>query len=113
MTTRQLPGTDAARHGTGDADLTVMIAAHDAFRRDLNRTEGGTGMQIVISESGLDWALVRATRLVNRAGTGRYRVSPDFPPPHGRTIARADVAHFIATALTENAWLHAAPAVAY
>ncbi len=37
MTTQRLPGTDAARHGTGDADLTVMIAAHDAFRRDLVR----------------------------------------------------------------------------
>ena len=35
MTTHQLPGTGAARHGTGDADLTVMLAAHDAFRRDL------------------------------------------------------------------------------
>ena len=35
MTTHQLPGTDAARHGTRDADLTVMLAAHDAFRRDL------------------------------------------------------------------------------
>jgi hypothetical protein len=35
MTTQKLPGTDAARHGTGDADLTVMIASHDAFRRDL------------------------------------------------------------------------------
>jgi iron-sulfur cluster repair protein YtfE (RIC family) len=35
MTTQKLPGTDAARHGTGDADLTIMIAAHDAFRRDL------------------------------------------------------------------------------
>jgi iron-sulfur cluster repair protein YtfE (RIC family) len=32
-----MPGTDAARHGTGDADLTIMIAAHDAFRRDLTR----------------------------------------------------------------------------
>src|SRR6516162_7672451 len=37
MTTQRLPGTEAARHGTGDADLTVMIAAHDAFRRDLVR----------------------------------------------------------------------------
>jgi hypothetical protein len=46
-------------------------------------------------------------------GTGRYRVSPDFPPPHGRTIARADVAHFIAATLAENTWLHEAPAVAY
>ena len=35
MTTRNLPGSDAARHGTGDADLTIMLAAHGAFRRDL------------------------------------------------------------------------------
>ena len=37
MTTQKLPGTDAAQHGTGDADLTIMLAAHDAFRRDLTR----------------------------------------------------------------------------
>jgi Hemerythrin HHE cation binding domain len=35
MTMQRLPGTEAARHGAGDADLTVMLAAHDAFRRDL------------------------------------------------------------------------------
>jgi putative NADH-flavin reductase len=70
-------------------------------------------MENVIRESGVDWTLVRATRLVNRPGTGRYRVSPDFPPSRGRTIARADVAHFIADALTGNTWLHEAPAVAY
>jgi Hemerythrin HHE cation binding domain len=35
MATRNLPGSDAARHGTGDADLTIMLAAHAAFRRDL------------------------------------------------------------------------------
>jgi hypothetical protein len=48
MTTQRLPGSEAARHGTGDADLTVMIAAHDAFRRDLASlaraaTGGGAG----------------------------------------------------------------------
>jgi hypothetical protein len=38
MTTRNRPDSgDAARHGAGDADLTVMLAAHDAFRRDLTR----------------------------------------------------------------------------
>ena len=37
MTTQNLPGTDAARHGAGDADLTIMLAAHGAFRRDLTR----------------------------------------------------------------------------
>jgi hypothetical protein len=36
MTTRNLPSrSEAARHGTGDADLTIMLAAHAAFRRDL------------------------------------------------------------------------------
>jgi len=35
MATRNLPGSDASRHGTGDADLTIMLAAHAAFRRDL------------------------------------------------------------------------------
>ena len=38
MTTRDLPGSsDAARYGAGDADLTIMLAAHAAFRRDLTR----------------------------------------------------------------------------
>jgi iron-sulfur cluster repair protein YtfE (RIC family) len=35
MTTDKMPGSEAARHGAGDADLTVMLAAHEAFRRDL------------------------------------------------------------------------------
>jgi uncharacterized protein YbjT (DUF2867 family) len=70
-------------------------------------------MEDVIRESGLDWTLVRATRLVNGPGTGQYRVSPDYPPPGGGKIARADVAHFIAAALTGNGWLRSAPALAY
>ena len=37
MTSQQLPGTDAARHGAGDADLAIMLAAHRAFPRDLTR----------------------------------------------------------------------------
>ena len=70
-------------------------------------------MENVIRACDLDWTLVRATRLVNRPGTGRYRVSPDYPPRGGSKIARADVAHFIATALAEDAWPRAAPALAY
>jgi uncharacterized protein YbjT (DUF2867 family) len=70
-------------------------------------------MESVVAASGLDWTLVRPTRLVNSRGTGRYRVRPDFPPPGGRKIARADVAHFMAGTLTENSWLSSRPAVAY
>jgi hypothetical protein len=35
MSTQKLPGSEAARHGSGDADLTIMYAAHDALRRDV------------------------------------------------------------------------------
>lgn len=70
-------------------------------------------MEAVIRESGLDWTLVRASRLVNGPLTGQYRVSPDFPPRGGGKISRADVAHFMAVALTEVGWLSAAPALAY
>jgi uncharacterized protein YbjT (DUF2867 family) len=70
-------------------------------------------MEEVVRGSGLDWTLVRPARLVNKPGTGRYRVRPDYPPRGGRSIARADVAHFMVAALTEAAWPHAAPALAY
>jgi uncharacterized protein YbjT (DUF2867 family) len=70
-------------------------------------------MEAAIRASDLSWTLVRASRLVNRPATGRYRVRADYPPPDGRKISRADVAHFMALALTEDAWRHAAPAPAY
>ncbi|HEY6279397.1 MAG TPA: NAD(P)H-binding protein [Streptosporangiaceae bacterium] len=70
-------------------------------------------MEDEIRTSGLDWTLVRASRLVSGPLTGRYRVAPGYPPPGGRKIARADVAHFIAATLTGDAWLASAPALAY
>lgn len=70
-------------------------------------------MEEVVRESGLDWTLVRATRLVNGPPTRRYRVSPDYPPRGGTKISRADVAHFIAITLTEGGWPGSSPALAY
>lgn len=70
-------------------------------------------MEDEIRESDLDWTLVRATRLVNGPGTGQYRVSPDYPPRGGGKISRADVAQFIAAALTGDSWLRSAPSLAY
>jgi putative NADH-flavin reductase len=70
-------------------------------------------MEQVIRASDLDWTLVRPTRLVNGGVTGKYRAAPDYPPPGGRKISRADVAQFVGAALEENSWLEAAPALAY
>jgi putative NADH-flavin reductase len=70
-------------------------------------------MESIVTASDLDWTLVRPARLVNAPQTGRYRVRPDFAPVGGRTIARSDVAHFIAAALTDDTWVRARPALAY
>ena len=70
-------------------------------------------MEDTVRASGLDWTLVRASRLTSRPGTGHYRVRPDLPPPGGGRIARQDVAHFILAALADGSWARAAPALAY
>ncbi len=70
-------------------------------------------MEAAIRASDLDWTLIRASRLVNTALSGRYRVRPDFPPRGGGKISRADVAHFMAAVLTDGSWLREAPALAY
>jgi putative NADH-flavin reductase len=70
-------------------------------------------MEQVVRASDLDWTLVRPTRLVDSAATGKYRTAPDYAPPGGRKISRADVAQFIGAALEQDSWLKAAPALAY
>jgi putative NADH-flavin reductase len=70
-------------------------------------------MEDVVGRSDLDWTMVRATRLTNGPGTGRYRVGPDYPPRGGWKISRADVAQFIAATLTEGSWVRSAAALAY
>jgi putative NADH-flavin reductase len=102
----------AGAYVTGDPNMNWLIKT--ILPRVLARQFADVrAMEDVIRASDLDWTLVRPTRLINRPGTGRYRVSPDYSPAGGGKIARADVAHFIAAVLTENGWPRAAPALAY
>src|SRR5580692_2798183 len=104
--------------GTAAANLTAAVEKA-GVRRVICVSAAGPfiaddpDMGAVISATDLDWTLVRASRLVDKPGTGRYRVRPDYAPAGGRKIARADVAHFMAAVLTEGSWLRARPAVAY
>jgi putative NADH-flavin reductase len=96
----------------GDQDMNPLIklilprvlAKPFADVRDMEATIGGTD---------LDWTLVRASRLVDTPPTGRYRVRPEYTPAGGGKISRADVAHFMATALAERSWIGGRPALAY
>jgi uncharacterized protein YbjT (DUF2867 family) len=84
--------------------LPRVLAKPFADVRDMEATIGGTD---------LDWTLVRASRLVDTPPTGRYRVRPEYTPAGGGKISRADVAHFMATALAERSWIGGRPALAY
>jgi len=51
-------------------------------------------MERIVMASGLDWTIARPPRLTNGPKTERYRVADGTLPPKGRSISRADVAHF-------------------
>lgn len=52
-------------------------------------------MEISVRQSGLDWTLVRPSRLTDGPATGLYRAGPGLMLPDARPIARADVAAYV------------------
>lgn len=65
-----------------------------------------------VRRSSLDWTLVRPGRLIDRPGTGSYRVSPRFRPPGGGGIPRPDVASFLLDQVTDSGWSRQTPTLA-
>lgn len=66
----------------------------------------------IIRNSGLDWTLVRAPRLVDGERTGEYRAGY-IGKDSGTRISRADVADFMVRQLTDDTYLRRAPVVSY
>ncbi len=67
----------------------------------------------IITNSTLDWILVRPSRLTNGALTTQFRISERFRPKEGSSISRADLAFFILNQITNTAWVHKTPTLAY
>ncbi|PRY69353.1 putative NADH-flavin reductase [Glaciihabitans tibetensis] len=68
----------------------------------------------VTRASGLEWTIARPAAFVDGPRTGQYRLG--FGPDDAKTslkIARADVADFVVSQLTDDAWLGQTPALAY
>ncbi len=51
-------------------------------------------MERIITQSGLDWTIVRPPQLTDKLLTEKYRVRTGHLPRFGFNISRADVAHF-------------------
>jgi putative NADH-flavin reductase len=56
-------------------------------------------MEDAVRASGLDWTIMRPPRLTNKRSTGRYRTAIDQNVRRGRSISRADLAHFMLDAI--------------
>jgi uncharacterized protein YbjT (DUF2867 family) len=56
-------------------------------------------MEDLVGVSGLDWTIVRATRLTNGRPKGRYRTAAGAPAGRGLSISRADLADYLLTCL--------------
>jgi putative NADH-flavin reductase len=60
-----------------------------------NIAEDTAEMERIVIASGLDSTIVRPPVLTNGRLTGRYRIEDDRVPRGGRSVSRADVAHFL------------------
>jgi putative NADH-flavin reductase len=70
-------------------------------------------MEEEVRASGLNWTIVRPTRLLSRAHTGRYRTAVDRNVRGGYQISRADVADAIRRALKDPTTIGHTIGVAY
>ena len=66
-----------------------------------------------VQESGLDWVIVRPMLLTNGPWTNAYRAREDLKPGRRPYVSRADVADFLMRQLTDDAFVHKAPAIGY
>ncbi|CAF0936487.1 unnamed protein product [Didymodactylos carnosus] len=67
----------------------------------------------IITESSLDWILVRPARMTNGSLTTQFRVSERFRSSGGTAISRADTAFFMLNQVTGNQWVHRTPTLTY
>ena len=58
----------------------------------------------LVRSSDLGWTIVQPTRLTDRPALGSYAAADSLPMKGNPTISRADVAHFMLTALEDRSW---------
>jgi uncharacterized protein YbjT (DUF2867 family) len=89
------------RHDPGDGFIMRQVgnriarALFDKVYDDLAR------MEDILRESGLDWTILRPPQLTDKPLTGRYRTARGQNVRGGRSVPRADVAHYMLAVLDQ------------
>ncbi|MGO1595183.1 MAG: NAD(P)-dependent oxidoreductase [Sphingobacterium sp.] len=68
---------------------------------------------ILENSKGIDWTIVRPSRLLNGKEKGKYRVQLDHCPKGGSKISRTDLADFIVKEINSNQYVHKKVGIAY
>jgi uncharacterized protein YbjT (DUF2867 family) len=99
-------GTDLPGDRKGAGARFVSALTH-RLARDL--VEDKEGEHRILTASGLDWTQVRPPRLVDRPGTGGYRLTTEAPGLRAAPVTKADVALAMVELAGGREWLSAAP----
>jgi len=68
---------------------------------------------ILENSTGIDWTIVRPSRLLNGKEKGKYRVQLDHCPKGGSKINRSDLADFVVKQISSDEYIHQKVAIAY
>jgi putative NADH-flavin reductase len=89
------------RHDPGDGFI-IRYLADPIVKRALREHYADLArMEDVLRDSDLDWTAVRPPRLTSRPVTGRYRTAYGQNLRRGVFVSRADVAHYMLSALDQ------------
>ncbi len=96
--------------GAGDSEHRIACLQRLPFRATLGRAYADKSVQeALITESELNWTIVRPGVLTSRRETGVYRVLAEPEDWRNGVISRANVAHFIVGEIEANAYVRKKP----
>lgn len=98
---------DSTGHGGSLFDKLIFPLLLRKVYADKNRQEA------IITNSGLDWTIVRPSILNNKPGLGAMRAFTDLGDFNGGSIARQDVAKFVLDQATSDTWLKKSPLITW
>jgi uncharacterized protein YbjT (DUF2867 family) len=96
------PGRPAPpRHDPGDGFFMRHVGVRIAKTLFGKVYEDLALMEDILRTSGLDWTILRPPQLTDKPLTGRYRTVYGHNLRGGRSVPRADVAHYMLAVLTQ------------
>ena len=90
---------DPPRHDPGDGFIMRQVGVRIAKTLFGKVYDDLAIMEDILRESGLDWTILRPPQLTDKPLTGRYRTAYGHNLRGGRSISRADLAHYMLAVL--------------